>query len=64
MSGDKITVGIVWYGEIQVMVPEKFDRESYADGIAQAVAETCRLLAPQTQGARFHPALGVGGYLQ
>lgn len=58
----KVTIGISGYGVIVVKYPKKLTKQSYTDGVAEAVAKTCQLLDPITQKGRFHPVLGTGGY--
>ncbi len=59
-----ITVTVDGYGVIKVKKPKKLTRATAADMVGKAVAETLSLVSPRTQGERFHPALGRGGYLK
>ena len=55
MTG-KITVSIDGYGVVKIKRPRKYTPDTYADGIADAVAKTMTLVT--TPPARFHPAIG------
>lgn len=59
----KLTVVIEGYGVIVVKHPKKLTKKTCNDAITEAVEKTCQLLDPQVKKERFHPALGIGGYV-
>ena len=60
----KLTVHIQGYGEIKIKKPKEYNEETWGDGIADAVAKVMTLTHPGTQKKRFHPVLGLGGYIE
>ena len=59
----KIVIKIKGYGKIKVKRPQYLDDASLIATVADAVAQTCTLIDPKQWKDKFHPVLGVGGYV-
>ena len=57
-----VHVTVEGFGVVVIKTPKKLNKKTWADGIAQAVAETLKLTHPQKIEEKFHPAIGIGGY--
>lgn len=57
-----VNVSIEGFGVVSIKTPKKLNKKTWADSIAQAVAETLKLTHPQDVAQKFHPAIGTGGY--
>lgn len=56
-----VKVNVEGFGTVFVDRPKKYDRATYADGVAEAVATTLGLILDRDRSS-FHPVLGRGGY--
>lgn len=55
-------IHIEGYGSITVERSEPQNDEEFADLVGGVVSQVMNLIDPRTQGERFHPVLGIGGY--
>jgi len=58
-----LNIHIQGYGTLEIEHPHSIDRETFDDLASDVVAKVMQHVSPKTQGERFHPVLGVGGYV-
>lgn len=61
MADDSVNINVEGYGSFSIAFPSNFNKETFGDGIQEAVAQTMQLCEPRKPSEQFHPALGMGG---
>lgn len=59
--GKDVKVNVEGFGTVLIAKPKKYNPESFADGVGEAVAGAVNLVFERDRTS-FHPVLGRGGY--